>query len=405
MPNKKKPLYAPMLASFGGGSVRGFRSIGGGPKLNITAPSKFVFVYEDNAASRYEQYSVDSSGNISNTYNTSVADSDGDRIASATLSSTEFVKIQGFNPRMDRLQLTSGFSVLDSDTSPPFGSSEAQMSVVGCGPSKFCYLYSDGSTGNIIIDSVDASIDATTNQDSVTSNMGNAETSTGGSSGYKFALHALKIPEKDKILITNKDKCEIVDYSQFNNLSKEGTASLSHTGAWNTVLYTDNPEIMAILTIGNASPNSDGTLRVSYIDVTGNLGPTLLGTGSAGTQLSPQITNDNSGTGPWAYYCGKNRFVYAETGSIRLYELDPVNYTVTLLNSAFFSSFGWDTKPMWMGEDVVGILMPNASNNNQIDVRSYKILANNTLSLVDTFNQNASDTVRHTTALPLYNLP
>lgn len=31
MPNKKKPLYAPMLATFGGGSVRGFRAGGGAP--------------------------------------------------------------------------------------------------------------------------------------------------------------------------------------------------------------------------------------------------------------------------------------------------------------------------------------------------------------------------------------
>jgi len=30
MPNKKKPLYAPMLATFGGGSVRGFQGAGGG---------------------------------------------------------------------------------------------------------------------------------------------------------------------------------------------------------------------------------------------------------------------------------------------------------------------------------------------------------------------------------------
>ena len=30
MPNKKKPLYAPMLATFGGGSVRGFKGAGGG---------------------------------------------------------------------------------------------------------------------------------------------------------------------------------------------------------------------------------------------------------------------------------------------------------------------------------------------------------------------------------------
>lgn len=35
MPNKKKPLYAPMLATFGGGSVRGFKGAGSGPDLSL----------------------------------------------------------------------------------------------------------------------------------------------------------------------------------------------------------------------------------------------------------------------------------------------------------------------------------------------------------------------------------
>jgi len=36
MPNKKKPLYAPMLATFGGGSVRGFKGSGGGGAKTIS---------------------------------------------------------------------------------------------------------------------------------------------------------------------------------------------------------------------------------------------------------------------------------------------------------------------------------------------------------------------------------
>lgn len=35
MPNKKKPLYAPMLATFGGGSVRGFKGAGDKPPLAL----------------------------------------------------------------------------------------------------------------------------------------------------------------------------------------------------------------------------------------------------------------------------------------------------------------------------------------------------------------------------------
>lgn len=377
---------------------------GAAPKLDITAPSNFVYIYENNGPSGYEQYSVNSSGIISNTYNTSVSDGDGDQLAAAALSTTKFVKVQSYNERMDQLQLSGGFTVQNTDTNLPFTNTQAQLSVVGCGPSKWCYLYSDGS--DIKIDSVDGSIAAGQSQNSVTSNMGNAAT-TSQTLGRRFSLQGLKIPTVDKMLITNKNSCEIIDYSTFNNLSKEGTVNLNHTGNWNTIVYTDNPEVMAIITVATGQPNSGAAMRVSYIGVSGNSGPTLLGTATlANTYSSPGVYNAGCGTGPWAYYCGNNRFVYAETGAVLVFEMDPKNYTATQTGYAGFTTrSNRDNRVMWMGENIVGSIGVNTSSNSQIDVRSFTVAANGSITAADTFNQNLSYEALHTVALPLYNLP
>ena len=73
MPNKKKPLYAPMLATFGGGSIRGFKGSGGGapplPNAPTTTNSNLRFwLFNKSDASTYSNSVTDYNSDI--TYST-----------------------------------------------------------------------------------------------------------------------------------------------------------------------------------------------------------------------------------------------------------------------------------------------------------------------------------------------